>query len=826
MQVIEIVRNLAFLFCWIWLQSSGFAQGLLAESSSLDFQGLTKAHRSRAVAGQVCVLTGRVTNNGAELQKANLVATIDGRFDVVVVRAIQVEPGVTEVYELPVRLPAEATERVRIEVALKQTVNGSEIVLVNQGKPIISSLELPLESRPFTTAQVLAPNPPVFPPWFWPPIDEVFRSDYEILVGSQVEAGHKRYSAGFEAEGVPLDFAEWQGVDLLVVSDDHVMQDAASVNSIRRFLESGGRVWIMLDRVSGHLVRQLLNADQALEQIDEVQVYKVVMGLPAKGLNYKEEDRTVESESPLLIKRVVQSGGEVTHLANSWPASITYRIGFGELIVTTLDSSGWMQRRDKPYSADPLRDSYYRPYQWASPHVADTIFTASKPKPQIRESDYALELLGSPIVPKSWVTIALLVFCVLLAALSAWRSSAGDLSRMGYLTPAVALLLSGGLLASKGFVSSGTEPGTAKLQVVEISQDGNSAEVTELAANYAPGGGELELSYAKDGYAQPVDSLGSGIHRVETNDFQDWTLANEDWPSGLWRYEDFYHLELEQQIAKVELNEDGCTIRLPQGSAARMEDAVIVFAAGHPMLCDQESGQLTADGSTRIGKQKWLASTLLSDEQRRRSEVYRDLFESELDGVLPDQVLYGWTSLWEGPSWSNGFSARGHALVRMPVRVERPSEGQKFLLPYGLIGLRQNPAQAGTSSALDDRSGQWRPEQSSAMDRQLQFVLPKAVVPFKAESIRLTLDIQAPQRNVKVSAQTPGGEVELADLQGPSIPWNYTITAPAILDTCKDGILDLRVQVSERQGGASGGSVVHWRIDYFDASAVGSLDDE
>lgn len=804
--------------------ASANAQSLLAESSSLDFQGLTKAHRGRAVAGQVCVLRGKVTNSGDQLEAANLVATIDGRFDLVTVRAIEVEPRDSEVYELQIRLPENIEGRVKIEVALKKQINGTEVFLVKDGKPIVSSVELPLENRSFTVSQALAPNAAVFPDWFWPPVEFDFRSDYELLVGSQVEAGQKRFSVGFEAEGVPLDFAEWNGVDLLIISDDHVLQDAASTHSIRRFLEAGGRVWMMLDRAPCSQVRQLLNNDQSLEQIDEVQVYRVVMDLPAKGMNYKEEDRTVVSDSPLLLKRVVQSGGEVTHSANSWPASITYRIGFGELIVTTLDCSAWMESRQKPYSADPQRNSLYRPIQWASPHVADTIFSDLGAKPQLEESEYALDLLGSPIVPKSWVTLALIVFCILLAGLSAWRSTAGDLSRMGYLTPAVALLLSLGLLGSKAFVSSGTDPGTAKLQVVEISQDGNSAEVTEIAANNLPGGGKLALSYENDGYAQPVDSMGTGIHRSATNDFQEWTLTNDAWPSGLWRYKDFYHLDLDQQIAEIELTEFGCEISLPDGSAQSMEDAVLIYAAGHPMLCDASDERLFSDGETRIGDQKWLASTLLSDEQKRRSEVYRAVLEADSDGIAPDKVLYGWTELWGGPQWSGGLGSKGHALVRMPVRVLRPAVGEQVLVPYGLIALRQNQSQLGTSGAFDDQTGRWRSEQSSAMDRRLQFVLPKAIVPFNASKIQLTLDLKAPQREVIISVEGVSGEVELARLDSPSIPWNYTITSPEILNSCKDGVLDIRVQVSDRQGGNSS-SVVHWQIDYFDATAEGSLDE-
>ena len=833
MSIYSLFRALVILLASISLappfaplkQANG--QGLLESSSSLDFQGLTKVQRSRVVAGQMCVLKGRVSNSGEETEQAALVATVNGQFDLITARAIEVEPGRTEDYEISIRIPERLPgKRVKIEVALKRKESGGEVLLARNGSPIVSSIELPLEERPFTTSQVLAPDPSQYPDWFWPPVEVKLRSDYELSVGSQVEAGLERYSVSFEKEGVPLDFAEWEGVDLLIVSDDHILQDEASARSVKRFLDTGGRVWVMLDRVPVAQLSSLLNDDQVIEVIDNVQLYKVVMDLPKKGLNFREEDRTVESDEPLLLKRVVQYGGETTHSANGWPASITFRVGYGELIVTTLDCSAWMQRRSKPYSSEPLKNSGFEPLLWSRPLVSDQMFSALPEKPTVKESDYAMQFLGVPIVPKSWVAIALIVFCASLGGLAIWRASAGDLARIGALTPALAICLSCGLLASKRFINSGIEPAAAKLQLVEVNQDGNSAEVTELAACYTPDGGEMELSFTNDGIAIPVDSLGTGIHRAETTDFQTWKLSNDSWPVGLWRYQDRYHLELDEQVVTIELDEQGCNLSFPGGIASSMQDAVLAYAPGHPMLCTPSDEGMSADGSTRIGTKKWLASTLLSDEQKRRSAVYAELLEMEYDGFAPRKVIYGWTDLWDGPQWEK-LPDKGSALVRMPVEVKRPPVGKKVLVPYGLISLRQDAEQLGISSSLDERTGKWRPGQTSAMDRRLQFVLPQSLVPFKADGIDLNLNIKAPHRIVTISAATKSGERELAVLNSPSIPWQYSIEDKDILAECRDGIIDIRVQISDRTDGGSGGqSVVRWNIDFFDAVAVGSVDDD
>ena len=112
-----------------------------------------------------------------------------------------------------------------------------------------------------------------------------------------------------------------------------------------------------------------------------------------------------------------------------------------------------------------------------------------------------------------------------------------------------------------------------------------------------------------------------------------------------------------------------------------------------------------------------------------------------------------------------------------------------------------------------------------AIEAPLQFVLPEEVMPLEVSSIEMWLDIKAPQRDVTISVTTNDGSVEMADLKGPSIPWSGTTTDPQVLASMADGILDVRLSVSERtdlEPDQDSSNVVAWQVEAFHASIRGT----
>ena len=90
----------------------------------------------------------------------------------------------------------------------------------------------------------------------------------------------------------------------------------------------------------------------------------------------------------------------------------------------------------------------------------------------------------------------------------------------------------------------------------------------------------------------------------------------------------------------------------------------------------------------------------------------------------------------------------------------------------------------------------------------------------------LELDVKAPHRTVRISAELDGQPpLEIVQLDGPSVPWRGEVSDPRILASARDGIVDILLEVSGRndlKDGEQTSTVVTWQIDSFRASFRGS----
>ena len=62
----------------------------------------------------------------------------------------------------------------------------------------------------------------------------------------------------------------FDGVDHLIVASDRLADDPAGMRALRRWLEQGGRAWVMLDRVHPDTVAALLGDALDFEVVDHV----------------------------------------------------------------------------------------------------------------------------------------------------------------------------------------------------------------------------------------------------------------------------------------------------------------------------------------------------------------------------------------------------------------------------------------------------------------------------------------------------------------------------------------------------------------------------
>ena len=244
------------------------------------------------------------------------------------------------------------------------------------------------------------------------------------------------------------------------------------------------------------------------------------------------------------------------------------------------------------------------------------------------------------------------------------------------------------------------------------------------------------------------------------------------------------------------------------------------------MLCDPSDGGFLASTTIHVDGDRWIAGSLLSDEQQRRLEIYRSYFQPDKTIQRPQRRLYGWTPPWSHSNWNRDLKQLGSALVSIPIELERPMIGAEVFVPHGLIRLQRDVTNVSRTATFDDRTGVWRKENSDGAEVGLLFTLPPEVIPFAASAIVLELDIRAPQRDVSIVMQTKSGDIELAKLENPSIPWSKSITVADALESARDGILNVQMKVSESRSQKSQGlaaSVIPWQVDHFHVSMRGTV---
>jgi hypothetical protein len=287
-----------------------------------------------------------------------------------------------------------------------------------------------------------------------------------------------------------------------------------------------------------------------------------------------------------------------------------------------------------------------------------------------------------------------------------------------------------------------------------------------------------------------------------------------------------YVIPTEELIVKGRLSSDGLELILPDALPSSLQDPILSYVTGDPLLCEVMEAGLRANTQHTVDQDRWITGAIISDEQQRRLEIYRQFFEPNKLLRRPGSRLYGWTNTWPGSNWSRKLKEQGSALVSLPVVLVRPTNGEEVFVPHGLVQVQRRFSTSNLTSAFDDVTGKWRDEVAMASDVDVDFVLPEVLVPIELKSIEFAIDITAPQRTVTVNAITDSGSVQIVKLDSPSIPWKQTITDPAILKAFQLGRLPVSISVSKlsSEGGGFGTtSNVTWNIKYFHVGVRGQI---
>lgn len=614
------------------------------------------------------------------------------------------------------------------------------------------------------------------------------------------------------------------GVDVLVLAGNRLATDPPGRAVVRRWVEAGGTLWVMLDRADAATVAAVLGDDADLAVVGRTGLTDFTVGRAGNALDA--ERRSVEE--PVAFARVVPGpADQVLHVADGWPASFARRVGRGRVLFTTLGPAGWVRPRVDNGPRGPGRDAA-RGGDGPSPdpHTPDLPVPLASlqglagdlhppPEPDPFPPDVFRPLLADEIgysVIGPGTAAAVFGGCLAVAVglgLLVRRSSRPELA--GWLA-AGAAMLAGGIFVGLGERSRQAVPPTAAAAgLVEVVPGSGEVVGAGLYAVYHPSSGPVDLGTRTGAeLGLDADGLDGQPRRRVQFDTDVWAWDGLGLPAGL-RLAPYRSAGPAGPItATARFGPNGVEGRFAPGAYTDPADAVLVTPAREPVpVAFGADGAFTAAAADGLPAGQYLAAAVLTDRQQRRQEVYRQLLSGPMPKHLRNRdLLLAWADPPALPVQpDDGARVFGTALLAVPLEFDRTPPGTKVVVPRAFVRVRRlnegklEPVPTGTGLPADLR---------------LRFEVPPSVRPLAVDRATFTLRLKAVGRPVKVSGVAGGQPVTLFEGTNPA-DIRLDLTDSRLLAPDADGAIFLTVSI-----GPATGTSEAWKIEALGLELAGT----
>lgn len=745
---------------------------------------------------------------------------------------------------LPVLIPSQAKlgSKIEAKVLLERLENGERVKVVQAGERVFQTMPLSVEPDRNVTLGLFGKARTDALSWEW-------RKDprnylYEATIAARILNGMTRRMLNIHDEPLPLDASLWDSIDTTILADDRYLEDPAQVAALQSWVQRGGRLWIMLDRVKSPHVSSLLGPQVHLQEVDSIELPTVSIRTN-EPVTVGEEDLRYSVQPPVEMRRMRMYGVEVTHWVDEWPGVAWVRLGEGEICLTTLEVRAWL----KPTAATMTKEEFDRLNQEAEASGAVVTerraFVSRNPD---RSSDFELrpwvgtmpqrvfyesvpsttdgmieaavaDQIGLPVINKAWVFGVLLGFLGLLVVtlwgLGRWKR----LESIGWIAPLMAMLLALPLLVGASLTRRELKSQFSVLQRVNTSAGLGRASVDEAVAIYQSSSGGLRLRGTMGGDVVPSQSVWSRVPMsIETKDFGEWEWNVDQWPAGIWSFRQRLEMLQANRSLLGKVTAEGLELRWQDEAAdrslSRFEDMLIYWPPSTPIIGQsQGAGRWLATAQDGVDGASWVQGTLLNEKQLMHQKFYAGLLGRADPPVAHAPTVYGWSELL-GTSLESepAVPKSGEALWSVPLKIESANKGERMSIPGWMLTVR--PAQL-SSSFFDSKHGMWAKKTfSNAAVVDLRFMLPTELIPSQVDEVTLVMRLLMPQRTLRVSLLEGGVAKSLAVVESPTSQIRMDLTQPEVQRALLQGWLDLRFAISDREGsGDSSGRSGTWQVD-------------
>ena len=534
----------------------------------------------------------------------------------------------------------------------------------------------------------------------------------------------------------------------IVLASDRILEDQGSVEVLRQWLVSGGKLWILLDQTGVETARPFLADAGGLAVVDRVGLTTVE--LTSSTLDFQVTGEVREMEDPVEMVRIIADGLDVLCQVGGWDAALTADVGHGHVLITTLGARGWMQTRVPEQAHAELLEDYYPTRECIA--LGDMFWGAEPPVPKVDVAEIATGFVGYRVTSLGWVASMLAAFCALVLLVSAvlWRTQ--RLAWLAWVAPAAAVAATL-LIGIAGYAQRTAIPPTeASIQIAEADSLGNLRIEGGLSV-YSASNGDTLPEVTHGGRLEFDNPPVGTAKRLIWSDFGSTHWENLELNTGVHElhFETFENRA--PSTAILSLDEHGVTGRIAGGEWEFPDRGLIVSPGGQfaaPRFL--EDGRFVSASTDRLPPGQFSASDVIDDRERTRMQVLESYFGG---GRLPSEPrFYFWTTPLETGLKTQAEGRQvGEALVGLPIAFERPAAGTSVYCPPYLIGYRSvSHPRRGSSVAYSNRDRLWNDQLLRKSVTTLEFQLPANLGRLELERLKVFVDLNAPNRTFQLVA--------------------------------------------------------------------------
>jgi len=617
----------------------------------------------------------------------------------------------------------------------------------------------------------------------------------------------------------------FDGVQLIVIAGRRIVEDPPGALALRRWLQEGGTVWVMLDLTDPAIVARLLGDSLPIQVVGRTSLTSPY--IQSIQPDSKEVDAPLQLEQPVdLVRVLLAPEDELLDVVDGWPAAFTRRVGRGNVLFTTIGARAWFRERTRtdppsPASSVPDLPVVLRPLeklarQFGPSHESD-LFYAKALEPLVTgEIGYTVPDWSLPALVFGGFLLAILVLGPMLrhANRLTWAGSSG---------PAAALIATAVFFTIGRTLRNSVPPTVASAEVVHVAPASNEQAAQGMVALYRSDAGPIAIAAAEGGTLE-LDAAGlqgQTLRRVVT-DTRAWHWEDTAVPAGLRLGRQEYTIQTGEPLAAIaRFGRAGLTGRVAAGSFRGLADALISTPTRRVVAVRlEQDGAFTAGNDAVLPAGQYLSDVFLSDRQQRRVAVYRQLLAgTDAPELAGRNVLLVWA---ETPQTHftlvPGARMVASTLLAIPLEFDLPPANSPVTVASAFIPYQR---------LIDGKASQPTLESGAAVDMHLRFQMPRSVLPFKVDRARLFGRVRALKRHFTVTGYTGDKPDELFAADSPAGAISVEITKEALLRLDEQGQLRLNVAVGELPAGEKseemGQTASRWSIESLELEVAGRI---